>query len=415
MRVLHVLHHSTPYLDGYCIRSRQIVEFQKAAGVDVRVITSAQHEIEVQRAPEAYVEHEEISGITYHRTELPRGAALRAAAKLPFGRQAVFMRQLQRAILQTVRDSPVDVIHAHSPVLCGLPALRAARRAGLPMVYEARGFWEDGFIGKWRGGERSLRYRVSRGLETYVFKHADATLAISQHMLNDIAARGVDRSKMFRVPNGVDTSLFLPLAPDLALRREHQLEGTAVVGFVGSLYQFEGLEVLLQAMVDVAVRVPHARLVIVGGGQQEKDLPGIVESLGLRDRVLLVGRVPHQDVTRYYSIMDVLVYPRIDNRTTRLTTPLKPLEAMAMGKAVVGSDVGGIREIFADGRIGLLFPAGDARALAASLAELLLDTGKRAAVGEAGRKYALDERSWQSLVQQYIKIYATVRPAAAAA
>jgi len=408
MRVLHVLHHSTPYLDGYCIRSRQIVEFQKAAGVAVRVLTSAQHEIEVERPAESYVPSEEINGITYHRTPLPAGAVREGLSRLPFGRQAVFMRQLEQSILQTIRRHPVDVIHAHSPVLCGLPALRAARRAGLPLVYEARGFWEDGFIGKWRGGERSFRYRLSRHLETRVFRNADAALAISQHMLDDIAGRGVEPAKLRRVPNGVDVALFAPVARDEALVRQHRLDGAAVIGFVGSLYRFEGLEVMLRAMVDVGARVPHARLVIVGGGEQEHELPGLATALGIRDRVLIVGRVPHADVTRYYSIMDVLVYPRVNNRTTRLTTPLKPLEAMAMGKPVVGSDVGGIREIFGDGRIGVLVSPDEPQALSDALVDLLLDPERRAAVGEAGQRYALDERSWERLVDQYISIYADV-------
>jgi len=408
MRVLHVLHHSIPYLDGYCIRSRQIVEFQKAAGVEVRVITSAQHELEVKRPPEAYVETEEIDGVTYHRTPLPEGAIRSATGRLPFGRQAVFMHQIYAAILRTLRAYPVDILHAHSPVLCGLPTLRAARRAGVPIVYEARGFWEDGFISKWRGGERSFRYRLSRALETHVFKNADAVLAISHQMLNDISARGVEAKKLYRVPNGVDATSFAPLPPDRALIHDHHLEGAVVVGFIGSLYRFEGLETLLKAMAYVVPRVPRAKLAIVGGGEQEHELARLAEALGLRDHVIIVGRVPHQDVNRYYSIMDVLVYPRINSRTTQLTTPLKPLEAMAMGKPVIGSDVGGIREIFADGRVGVLFPAEDEEALAEALIELLVDPGKRFAIGEEGRRYALEERSWQELVQQYLRVYAAV-------
>jgi len=125
----------------------------------------------------------------------------------------------------------------------------------------------------------------------------------------------------------------------------------------------------------------------------------------LRDQVTLVGRVPHRDVSRYYSVMDVLVYPRLDNRTTRLTTPLKPLEAMAMGKAVIGSDVGGVREILDDGRAGLIFRAGDAADLARCLETLFRDPVARQALGEAGRRFAVEQRSWETLVRQYAEIY----------
>jgi glycosyltransferase involved in cell wall biosynthesis len=242
-------------------------------------------------------------------------------------------------------------------------------------------------------------------METKVLHGADAALAISRGMLEEVADRGIDRNKLFRVPNGVDPTLFTARPRDEALVDRLGLRGTAVAGFIGSLYAFEGLECLVEAMSHVRRSVPEARLVVVGGGEQEHVLPTLVEKLGLRAYVTLVGRVPHREVGRYYSLMDVLVYPRVDNRTTRLTTPLKPLEAMAMGKAVVGSDVGGIREILDDGRAGLLFKAGDSRDLARRLEEVFRNPSTRLALGQAGQRFALQERSWTVLVRQYEEIY----------
>jgi PEP-CTERM/exosortase A-associated glycosyltransferase len=405
VKVLHVLHHSTPYQDGYCIRSKQIVDFQRSIGLDVEVVTSPQHEVEVERPVGSVVNVETIDGVTYHRTPVPRGAFSRCVVATSLGRRLTFMRELQARVHGLVRDGGIDVVHAHSPVLCGWPALRAAAFVGTPMVYEVRGFWEDGFISKWAGGERSWQYRLSRSMETKVLHGADAALAISRGMLEEVADRGIDRNKLFRVPNGVDPTLFTARPRDEALVDRLGLRGTAVAGFIGSLYAFEGLECLVEAMSHVRRSVPEARLVVVGGGEQEHVLPTLVEKLGLRAYVTLVGRVPHREVGRYYSLMDVLVYPRVDNRTTRLTTPLKPLEAMAMGKAVVGSDVGGIREILDDGRAGLLFKAGDSRDLARRLEEVFRNPSTRLALGQAGQRFALQERSWTVLVRQYEEIY----------
>jgi glycogen(starch) synthase len=405
MRVLHVLHHSVPYLDGYCIRSKQIVDFQRSIGIDIEVVTLPQHELEVQRAPDQWVASETIDGVVYHRTALPSGGVSRLLCRDPVGRRVLFMSALRRSIAKLLSSGRFDVVHAHSPVLCGRPALAAASAAGVPLVYEVRGFWEDGFIARWLGGERSIPYRLSRHLETRVFHGASAVVAISRHMLDDIEARGIIRDKLLRVPNGVDRQAFQPIEPDTSLRQQLGLTGASVVGFIGSFYEFEGLECLLNAMVELRTRVPNVRLVLVGGGEQENLLPQLVRALGLQDHVIITGRVPHKDVARYYSVMDVLVYPRLRNRTTTLTTPLKPLEAMAMRKAVVGSDVGGLRELLDGGRVGLLFEAGNSRELADKLATVLSDAGLRAQLADAGGEYVLGERSWDRLVLKYQQLY----------
>jgi PEP-CTERM/exosortase A-associated glycosyltransferase len=408
MKVLHVLHHSVPYLDGYCIRSKQIVDFQRSIGIDVRVLTSAQHEVEVGRMTGAGVPPEVIDGVTYHRTRLRSDGISRLSRRVPFTCEGTMMAALASSLRRVLRSEPVDVVHAHSPVLCGLPSVFTASARGLPMVYEVRGFWEDGFIERWRRGERAIRYKVSRGLETMVFRRASAVVGISQHMLDDIAGRGISPRKLHRVPNGVDTRRFAPAPKDPHILQRHELGTAPVIGFIGSFYQFEGLESLLDAMVRVRTRLPEARLLLVGGGEQEHLLPRRIIELGLQRHVIATGRVPHADIAGYYSVMDVLVYPRLRNRTTEMTTPLKPLEAMAMGKAVVGSDVGGIRELLDDGRVGLLFPAGDSTQLADRLCDLLTDTERRERLAIAGREYVLRERSWDALVERYRALYASL-------
>jgi PEP-CTERM/exosortase A-associated glycosyltransferase len=405
MRVLHVLHHSVPYLDGYCIRSKQIVDFQRNIGLDVRVLTSAQHEIEVGRPVHAPVESERIDGIQYHRTRLPLGALLRQGRQVPFVRELTMMWALGARLRRLVRAESIDVIHAHSPVLCGIPAAVVGAIAGVPVVYEVRGFWEDGFLQRWARGNRSIRYKVSRYLETLVFRRAAAVVGISQHTLDDIEARGIPREKLYRVPNAVDATVFVPGPTDAEVVARHGLENRPVVGFIGSFYQFEGLECLLDAMACVRQRLPEARLLLVGGGEQESILPQRVQELSLQSEVIIVGRVPHEQVARYYSVMDLLVYPRLRNRTTDLTTPLKPLEAMAMGKAVIGSDVGGIEELLDNGRVGTLFEAGNSRQLAERILALLTDDVLRERQAAAGREYVLRERAWDRLVLDYRRIY----------
>jgi glycosyltransferase involved in cell wall biosynthesis len=178
-----------------------------------------------------------------------------------------------------------------------------------------------------------------------------------------------------------------------------------VIGFIGSFYHFEGLDCLIRAMPLVLAALPTARLVLVGTGEAEMAIRDRVQSLGLADAVTLTGRVPHADVLRYYSIMDVLVYPRRSERVTELVTPLKPLEALAVGKPVVGSDVGGIAELLDDGKVGRLFKAGDAADLANVLLAVLGNPALREEMRASGRRFVLERRQWSSLAAEYLPIY----------
>ncbi|MGS0753805.1 glycosyltransferase [Roseateles sp. GG27B] len=129
------------------------------------------------------------------------------------------------------------------------------------------------------------------------------------------------------------------------------------------------------------------------------------QRLGLQDRVVFTGRVPHADVGRFYDLVDVLVYPRQSMRLTELVTPLKPLEAMAQGRILVASDVGGHKELIRDGETGVLFKAGDDNALAEAVVSLLNSPGRWPKLRAQGRQFVEKERNWTRSVSWYSTVY----------
>jgi glycosyltransferase involved in cell wall biosynthesis len=143
----------------------------------------------------------------------------------------------------------------------------------------------------------------------------------------------------------------------------------------------------------------------VGGGPQQVELQALAARLGVSDKVMFVGRVPHQEVSRYYNLIDILVYPRLSMRLTELVTPLKPLEAMAQGKLFIASDVGGHHELIRNLETGVLFKAGDVRDLASKVLYLLSDTTRGLDIVAAGRQYVENERTWKAVVSRYAEIY----------
>jgi glycosyltransferase involved in cell wall biosynthesis len=172
---------------------------------------------------------------------------------------------------------------------------------------------------------------------------------------------------------------------------------------------------LISALLRIINQQPDVRLLLVGGGFQDENLRRMATKLGIADRVVFTGRVPHDEVNRYYNLIDVLVYPRLSMRLTDIVTPLKPLEAMAQGRLVVASDVGGHREMIADGKTGILFRAGDEADLADKVVRLLREPARWPALRQAARQFVETERTWKRSVSNYIPIYDALAASAARA
>ena len=396
IKILHVLDHSVPVVDGYSIRGENIVRFQAEWGLVPVAVTSAR-QVDKYNTPAAD-DVETIHGVRYYRTPST------PESRVPLIPEWQRLRRMTKRIDEVVRKERPDVLHAHSPCLWGLAASRVARRHGIPLVYEIRGFWEDALVDSGKTSETSLRYKLVRALETHVCRSAKIVTTIAHGLRDDLIERGIDGDQIKIAANGVQADRFSALAPDDDLIAELGYEGKTLIGYIGSLFAWEGVDDLIRAVPYIVEQAPNVRVVIVGGGELEPKIRKLMDELQVHDVVNYVGRVPHEDVTRYYSIMDVLVYPRKSTRNTELCTPLKPLEAMAMEKAIVGSDVGGIAELISDGA-GLQFTAGEPRHLATQCLDLVDNPEKRNRIGTDAREQILANRQWKNIVAGYLDVY----------
>lgn len=395
MRILHILDHSIPLHSGYTFRTRAILEQQRALGLETFHLTSAK-----QKGPEVLVE--DVDGFRFFRTPQPRNWY----AGLPLLNQFAIVDSLAKRLGEVIEEVRPDVLHAHSPALNGLAALRVAQWSSLPVVYECRAFWEDAAVDHGTSREGGLRYRATRAMETYVFKRAQAVTTICEGLRTDIIARGLPAGKVTVIPNAVDIQRFqFEVAPDLKLRDQLGLAGKTVLGFIGSFYAYEGLPLLLEAMPRILQERPELMLLLVGGGPQERQLKELASRMQLTENIIFSGRVPHDQVQKYYDQVDIFVYPRYSMRLTELVTPLKPLEAMAQGRLVVASDVGGHKELIADRQTGWLFKAGDSGDLARTVLELLANPAIWPEIKRAGRQHVEQERNWPVSVRRYPGIY----------
>lgn len=396
MRILHILDHSIPLHSGYTFRTLSILREQRALGWKTFHLTGSKQE------NNAALE-EDVEGWHFYRTP----AAANPIAQLPVLNQVAVIDSLTRRLSEVVKIVRPDILHAHSPVLNAIPALRVGRRSGIPVVYEVRAFWEDAAVDHGTSREWGMRYRLTRGLESYALRRVDAITTICEGLRCDILGRGIAPEKVTVIPNAVNIENFsVGDKRDQQLVGDLGLEGKSLVGFIGSFYAYEGLSVLLQALPEMLSSNPDIRVLLVGGGPQEKELKAITMQLGLEDKVIFTGRVPHAHVQRYYNLIDVLVYPRLRMRLTDLVTPLKPLEAMAQGRLVMASDVGGHLELIQDGETGVLFTAGDPHALALKVLGLLSSPHLWAGLRVAARRFVETQRNWPASVASYRNVYA---------
>jgi PEP-CTERM/exosortase A-associated glycosyltransferase len=395
MKILHVFDHSIPLQSGYTFRSRAILRAQRQRGWQTVHLTSGK-----QGDTRAAIET--VDGLEFHRTPPPHAWTTR----IPALDQCAILAALARRVREVIARERPDLVHAHSPAINGVAAVRAARAAGVPVTYEIRAFWEDAAVDHGTSREGGLRYRATRALEEWVLRRVDAVFTICEGLRADLVARGLPASLITVIPNAVDAEHFqFGLPRDRALAEQLGIGDRPVLGFIGSFYAYEGLVDLVRALPTVVARRPELRVLLVGGGPCHAEVAALVRALGLGGNVILTGRVPHAEVDRYYTLVDVFCYPRRPMRLTELVTPLKPLEAMAQGRLVLASDVGGHRELIRHGDNGWLFEAGAPTALADGILAAFAASERWPELRMAGRRYVETERNWPRSVAGYAPVY----------
>jgi PEP-CTERM/exosortase A-associated glycosyltransferase len=396
MKILHIFDHTIPLQSGYTFRSLSILKHQRDLGIETCHVSG-----DKQGATTQTKEH--VDGYDFYRT--PVGAL----NKIPVVNQWQTINSLAKRIVEVAQLEKPDILHAHSPALNGLAALKASKQLGIPVVYEIRAFWEDAAVDHGTCKEGDVRYRITRHLENRVVSQANGVTTICEGLKNDLISRALTPNQPIVIPNAVNAERFTMVdGRDAELEAELNLQGKKVIGFIGSMYAYEGIDTLVSALSELVKSIPDVQLLLVGGGPQYDNIEQQVKELGLTNNVIFTGRVAHEDVNRYYSLFDLLVYPRQSMRLTDLVTPLKPLEAMAQGVPLLASDVGGHQELIEDGVTGYLFEADNQAQLVEKLQYLLSKTDLGDSTRENGRNFVEQVRNWKVSVGNYPPLYEQV-------
>lgn len=290
-----------------------------------------------------------------------------------------------------------SIIHAASNHPNGLAAVKAAKKLGIKSVYEVRGLWEITRLSRQDGWDNTEQYEFMAKMEAEACIHADRVLTIT-HALKDIMIeRGVDKDKISVVPNCVNVSDFTPFKEKNAtLMNELSIKDSdVVIGYIGSIVNYEGLDDLIKALYLLkSQNINNFKMLIVGDGAYLSHVVDLVNTFKLQDRVIFTGRVPHEHVDDYYSLVDITPFPRKPFLVCEAVSPLKPFEAMASGKAVLVSSCAALTEIVSDGYNGVVFEKGNVDSFANKLRELIEDPELRQKLSRNGYEWVVKNRDW---------------------
>ncbi len=458
MKVLHVLANSSPDVNGYAVRTQMLLQHQnKLENIENIALTSPwypdrdsmvdTHELnEVKylrtlhpsRKKNSKISHKLVRLFTRKATltEVKRnteseenkfilfriydffyfgvfkvGRAIRHLFRIGWKvvEEKILIKYFTKRIIEVAKEEKVDIIHAHTPYRVGLPALKAARKLKIPFVYEMRGMWEETAVANRRWMRHGPAYRRFQSYETKVLVKADQVICISETLKKEAISRGVDAAKISIVTNAVDRKIVdekkpSPLYPSVVEQLEKN-QHSCIVGYIGSLREMEGVDLTAQAVAQLINKGVDVQLFVLTGVSGQDELRRLCTKLGIETHSTIVGPVPHQEVAAFYSLIDVFVVSRPDSRVTQLVTPLKPFEAMAMGRTVVASRLAALEEIIQHGKTGLLYTPDHLEDLADTIEQCIVQPEMRERLGNAAQQWVLENRTWDVVVQKTHEVY----------
>ena len=398
--ILHLVGHALPRTQtGYTLRTQYTVQSIKDMGLPVAVVVLA----ETDQGEDAQGRSYDVDGVDYY--VLP-GISRR---DVPMDEWVQTNVEALSDVVRTLRPS---ILHAHSDFLHAAIGISVGEMHGVPVVYETRGFWEESWLSRVvdvhhsSNPERLFRrigmpdaYTLRKKAEESVRARSRHVYTLAEVMKKHILASDdsgqIAPDDVSVVPNAVDVEAFPVLDTDAGIKAELGIQFEAlVVGYISSMVEYEGIDTLIRAFARVQKKKEAAlHLVLVGDGLQREKLEQLSRRLDVPN-VHFVGRIPHEQVLRYYSIIDIFVVPRKSTRVSELVTPLKPFEAFSTGRAVIMSDVAALGEIAEQSDAVALFAASDTASLTREILRLADDPELREALATKAAAWVRRERTW---------------------
>ena len=398
---------------GYAIRTHGLVSSLLKHKVDVNTILRYGYPLDRNDFSEDRIKSTAtVDNVSYHfsHTERKDRSLINYQEIYNFNSLEKYLRRSISTMINYSTEFKPRIIHSASNFVVGIAGAKAAKELGIKSIYEIRGFWHLTQSTKRLGYENSDHYNLSEQLEIEAAKMSDHVFTITSALKEILIEEGIEADKITVLPNAVDPDKFTIMEKDESLEKRLDFKGKVVIGYIGSFVKYEGLDILLEACSLLYKKVGDIfRLLLVGDGDMMHALRDATRFLQLEDIVTFTGRVSHDEVNKYYSLIDIAPLPRKGLRVCELVSPLKPFEAMASGKVLITSSVKALAEIIEEGKTGLVFEKDNAEQLAERLESVIVDEKLRKDIGKNARKWVVENHSWDLIAKRVTDVYDKLR------
>lgn len=412
-----VLYHASQSLphtsSGYAIRTHGLVSTLNSKGVDVKVALRYGYPQDRTDFEGKDVKSSQLIDNVNYRFDVNNkynNSLSNYQAVYNFSEIEYYQEQAISSIMKQAHEIRPEIIHSASNFVVGMAGAKAAKLLGIPSIYEIRGFWHFTQATKREGYEGSDHFDLTERLEIQTAKESDHVFTITEALKDILVERGVDEDKISVLPNAVDPTKFNMSDKNQDLEQSLGFENKIIIGYIGSFVNYEGLDLLLEACSLLHKKIGDSfRLLLVGDGAMMPNLRKMAKFLQIEELITFTGRVPHDQVKDYYSLIDIAPLPRKGFRVCELVSPLKPFEAMGSGKVVITSSVKALSEIIQDGHTGLVFEKDNSTDLAEKLELVIMDEVLRKSLGENACKWVVENHSWDIISQRVLDVYQKLR------
>lgn len=315
-------------------------------------------------------------------------------------------------VKKIIKTYKIDLIHQYTQSSVGNYCLDISKKFNIPFIYSFRGISEAGMLAtinmRRLSNKKNIKfmYNKLKEEETEILKNSNFITTLSEPMKNVLVKRGIDENKILIIPNSIDHTL-LTKRYEKDLKEKNLLNDCYVIGHFGHLREYEGIEILLKSLRIILNCGMKVKLLLIGSfvPRYVVYLKNIIKNENLEKNVIFIGRIPHNEIGKYYYIVDMIVIPRLDTYECRIVTPLKPIDAMAFKTLVVASDLPALRYTINPYETGILFKPSDPLDLSNKILECINNPIMCQKIVEKAYNNVLKNFTWESVVPKYEEVY----------
>lgn len=403
INVLYCIFFSPQYEDiGYTVRTHSLLKNTKNSGINIIGVSRYGYPYD---KPKEY--YEKIGINDYEKDGVKYIKLLNGTDNFNDNNIVEYIKKYVNILVETAKKHNADIIHGASNWFNGLAAYYAGKILGIPSIYEIRGFWDESSLALRPELHEADMIKMKQFMENFVINNVTKVITINDNLKDELIERLPHINNIDIIYNGVDMDKFnIDKHIKYEMRQKFKIDDdTTIFGYIGSLLNYEGIEYILQSIKRLSDKKYKIKFFMIGDGKEKDNLLKLVNTLKIESYFEYIGKISHDEVSKFYNMFDIIVYPRKNDKVCRTTSSSKIFETMCMAKPIIVSKLPAYDEIITDRYNGLYCMPDDIDDIYNKIVELINDKELQNTIGNNAREWVMKNRDWKSLGLKLSEIY----------